>query len=756
MSQATLTAAGLPRLRLAIAAALLAAMAALTIPHAARAGEFTISACEANGEFSSGAFENFATRGMKWRRACNPLGPGLRGLVTANVARSGHVAVGAQSAFVLSAPPQTSFSALRWSGYAHRRDCRYALQVYGVRPDGSSATIKNVRADHHCPRTDRAQASSWPRPRAFSLGGATRIVQRAVCVGAPSAKFCSAQGQNYLQTFTAEATVVNDTPPSVSVVANGPLAQGEWVRGTQNVEYEATDNTGVKAAKAWIGGAPNEGSARPCDYSQRIPCTNGPGQIGIETQHLSEGTQQLHVSAEDAAGNGGESAPVTVRIDNTAPGAVPVAVEGGESWRNRDEFNLAWQNQPEPDRAPITEALYRVCRVGTQECVSGSRPGASISQIDDLAVPAPGEWEARMWREDAAGNQESANASVPVRLRFDPEPPKLGFEPTSSTDPTRVSVQVTDPISGLGGGEIALSEAGSGTWQVLPTSAEGNHLVARIDDAALPPGEYQLRATASDEAGNLASTESRLDGQPMRVTLPLRVITSLSAGILRKHTVTKKVRRSGKPRKVRHTVTVLAPKATVGFGRRVRFAGRLVDRGGNAIAGAPVQIYSQPPEEAEALIATVTTDAHGGFAYAAKAKTSSKLRFLYRGTARNLPAEGKAALLVHGRSTLKASRSRALNGQSVLFSGHVQGRPLPALGKLVELQVRLSHEWSTFRTIRSGPDGRWRIPYRFRRTCGLERFRFRARLPGEAHYPLEPGASPSVTVRVRGAPCSSG
>jgi hypothetical protein len=758
MNEDARTPAEMPWHRLAIIAALLAVLAGLAIPGPARAGEFTISTCEANGEYASGAFENFATRGMKWRRACDPLGPGLRGLVVANVSGGGHVAVGAQSAFVLSAPPETTFSALRWSGFAHRRDCRYALQMYGVRPEGQAVTIKNVRADHNCPHPDRAQASSWPKPRAFGLGGATRIVQRVVCVGAPAAEFCSARGQNYLQTFTAEATVVDNTPPSISITSNGPLAQGEWVNGSQGVAYEASDNTGVKEALIWIGGAQRGENARPCDYAQRIPCPIGAGQFSnIETQHLPEGTQEMHLTAEDAAGNGGESAPVTVRIDNTAPGAVPVAIEGGEGWRNRDEFNLAWQNPPEPDRAPIVSALYKLCRVGTQECVSASRAGASISGLDDLAVPAPGEWEARMWREDAASNQEPANASVPVRLRFDPEPPKLdGFEPASPEDPTRVSVQVTDPISGLGGGEIALSKVGSGTWQVLPTSVEGSHLVSMIDDAALPPSEYQLRATASDKAGNLASTESRLNGQPMRVTLPLRVITSLSAGILRRHTVTKTVRRTGKPHKARHATSAIETKATMGFGRRVRLAGRLVDRGGSPIAGAAVQIYSQPPEEAEALLTTATTGARGSFTYVTQAKTSASLRFVYRGTARNLPAESKAHLLVHGRSTLKVSRPRALNGQSVLFSGRVLGRPLPALGKLVELQVRLSREWSTFRTIRSTPDGRWRIPYRFQRTCGLERFRFRARLPGEAHYPLEPGASPQVAVRVRGRPCSTG
>ena len=166
-------------------ALVIAATAAMVAPRPAAAGEFTINACQADaGNFASGAFENFATRGMRWRRACNPLGPGLRGLVTANVVTGSRVAHGAQSAFVLNAPPGTAFSRLRWSGHAQRRDCRYALQMYAVRPDGSDATIKNVRANRNCPRPEGAQASSWPRPRAYDLGGATKIVQRVVCVGA--------------------------------------------------------------------------------------------------------------------------------------------------------------------------------------------------------------------------------------------------------------------------------------------------------------------------------------------------------------------------------------------------------------------------------------------------------------------------------------------------------------------------------------------------------------------------------------------
>src|SRR4051794_26007975 len=197
-------------------AGVLVILAGLATPRPAAAGEYTIQACQADDAgYVSSAFQDFATRGMKWRRACNPLGPGLRGLVSANVPGTGKVARGAQSGFVLDAPPGTTFSRLRWSGHAQRRDCRYALQFFAERPEGSPVSIKNVRANRNCPRPDFAQASA-ARLRAYDLGGATRIVQRVVCQAPPGAT-CSARGQNFIITFAAEATVVDGTPPSVAV-----------------------------------------------------------------------------------------------------------------------------------------------------------------------------------------------------------------------------------------------------------------------------------------------------------------------------------------------------------------------------------------------------------------------------------------------------------------------------------------------------------------------------------------------------------
>ncbi len=738
-----------------ILVALVSGAFAAISPSSALAGEFTISSCQANGEFSSGAFENFATRGMKWRRACNPLGPGLRGLVTANVPREGHVAKGSQSAFVLEAPPETTFSNLKWSGEAHRRDCRYALQLYAIRPDGSSDPIRDVMANKKCPKSAKAaQGASWPRPTLYELGGATKLVQRVVCMGAPTVEYCSGKGQNYLETFTSEATVVDETAPSVSVSGGGGFLAGEWTAGTQSIGYEASDNTGVKLVQVIADGGTRGESGSQCDYTQRIPCPSGSGSINLDTTKLGEGTQQIDLKATDAAGNQAESSPTTVRIDNTPPGAVPVAVEGGEAWRNHDAFAVAWANPDEGDRAPIVAAHWRICRVGTQECQTGTTNGPSVAAIGGLAVPGPGEWEIQMWRQDAAGNTQSQNASVPARLRFDPEPPEVGFEPIAAQDPTRIAVHLADKLSGVEGGEMEMSRVGSGVWQPLSSTLEGDELVTRIDDASLPAGEYQLRATASDRAGNQASSESRVDGQPMKINLPLRVPTTVDAAVLTHHIVEKVVHRHGKRHVKKHEVSETGSQATVEFGSKAEFSGHLLDKSGNPIAGASVAVWQAIPEQqGETQVATLTTGSDGGFSYGVTPESSRHLRFVYSGTPTSLPAEGSAEVLVHSASTIKVAPTHVLNGGSVIFSGDVEGRPLPAAGKLVELQVRLTHEWSTFRTIRTDPEGRWSIEYPFKRTCGKEEYKFRARLPGEGGFPLEPGQSHVIDVIVRGRPC---
>jgi hypothetical protein len=115
-----------------------------------------------------------------------------------------------------------------------------------------------------------------------------------------------------------------------------------------------------------------------------------------------------------------------------------------------------------------------------------------------------------------------------------------------------------------------------------------------------------------------------------------------------------------------------------------------------------------------------------------------------------VPAQSEVRLQVPAVSSLNVSHRRVLNGQAVRFSGRLRTLPVPVGGKLIELEVFLSGRWQTFRTARTDGSGRWAVPYRFARTRGVQRYRFRVELPHEAGYPFTDGASSSLTVRVRG------
>ncbi len=723
------------------------------VPAGASAGSYTVRTCNAApGVFSTQAFGDFATRGMRIRRACNPEGPGLRGLLVGNVLRRGRVPFAARSILTLLAPPATHFKSYEWSGELRRRDCGYALQVYTDRRDGAGERyeIRNKKPHTKCPRNRRAQSSGNPRPASYPVGsdqaGPDRIVQRIDC---RSRDGCLARGENYVRTFKGSAEVVDHTPPSVQITGGG-LASGAWVAGRQTVEYSASDNVGVREGKVIAGEITKRPEPRPCDFTQLVPCANGASAIGVDTRELTEGTQPLSVEAYDSAGNPGRSQAVPARVDNSAPARVDVAVEGGEAWRRTPDFVLAWANPAESDRAPIVAAHHSLCRVGTQECSSARSAGDGIGRVG-LTAPAPGQYTVSVWREDAAGNQEADNASVPVTVRYDPEPPQPAFEAPSLSDPTRISVIVADKVSGLAGGAIEISRAGSGTWQALPTGQEGERLVSRIDDSRLPPGDYALRTRAFDKAGNEGSTDRRADGGPMTIRLPLRIASAMRAGIARRKTVRSKRGRGRNRRTVRRRVTVLDARRRVTFGHRVNIAGRLANRDGQGIAGAQVRVFSRTPVVPETLVGVIATDAEGRYRYRARAASTRTLRFAYAGTELILPAQREVTLLVPAASTIRTSHGRVRNGQAVRFAGRL-GAPAPS--KLVELQVRLSGRFQTFRTARTDAQGKWSVGYRFRRTCGHTRFAFRARLPKESGYPFETGRSRTVPVTVRGRPCA--
>ena len=287
----------------------------------------------------------------------------------------------------------------------------------------------------------------------------------------------------------------------------------------------------------------------------------------------------------------------------------------------------------------------------------------------------------------------------------------------------------------------------------MPTQKQGSRLTTRVDDSHLPAGAYLVRATARDHAGNQNSTDRRLDGNPMVITLPLRRPTALRAGVVNQRTVWKTVRQGGKRRRIRRRIVTLETRARTPFASRVEVAGRLTTGAGAPIPNADLRVSSRSISSPEQAVDVVHTGADGRYRFVARATSTRVLRLTYAGTSLMLPAQSEITLLVPAASTIRARPRRVRNGQSVSFTGRLRALPVPAPGKLVELQVVLSGRWQTFRTVRTGSDGTWRVRYRFRRSCGLLRYRFRARLPVESGYPFEGGRTRAVGVLVRGEPC---
>ena len=214
--------------------------------------------CRATPTFATHAFGNFASRGMLVKPACNPEGPGVRGLVVGNARRSGRVKAGSRSLLTLKAPRGAHFKRYTWSGETARSDCGYSIYSYAkgpwIRPFSVTTSRKRDRSPFkRCPQAGRFQASGNPRPTTHLVGndvrGATQIVHRVKCHRKSG---CAASGVNWVRIYKASVTVSDRTPPLVAITGGG-LASGRWVSGEQVVQYAAVDNVGVRSGAVVAG-----------------------------------------------------------------------------------------------------------------------------------------------------------------------------------------------------------------------------------------------------------------------------------------------------------------------------------------------------------------------------------------------------------------------------------------------------------------------------------------------------------------------
>jgi Bacterial Ig-like domain len=728
-----------PRTRAGLRAVVGAACGLLLmlVPHSAEARPYTVFSCDSAWlfGFSSAAWTPFGNAGVAY--ASCPTGGGATAGISNRLVGWTYSGFSA-SAHAFRAPPGATITAVRWAGRIARNNCNWGTFLRALPSD---VAILGMPPSQYC-TTEEFDNRAWPMTFG-TPAGTTGIDQVVICGSYQCAPGATMHAQ------TVEVIIDDPIPPSISL--GGPLVSGTWVSGRSgkpHVSVRSTDNAGTQTVTATIGDS--SGTAGfPCTWSHAQPCpTDVQTDLFPSVANLPDGERLLNVSAIDAAGNT-LALSRAVYIDNTPPAPVVPQVVGGDAWRRTNSFVVTWPS-PAQTAAPIGRAHWKLCTNGSTCVASGHADGQGIARLPALAMPAAGDYRLYVWLEDTAGNQSEANAVVAASLRFDPEPPQLTFEPTDPADPLRVVVNALDRHSGIASGEIEMRAAGASTWHGMTTTREGSQLIAYVDDEHFRNGAYEFRAHAVDQAGNEASTGRRADGSAATLRLPARIETRLAVGVPRTTVRRRVVRRHGRRTVLRRRVRWVDSHVVSRHGRRVRLGGVLANSDGQPIEGATIEALETQPEGATAVVGLATTDAAGKFRYVIKATRNRRLVFRYGGSRRIGSATRDFVLHVPASTSIRTDRWQLGNGQQVLFTGRVRTRPLPSVGKLVEMQAYFRGRWRTFSTVRAGNGGGWRFPYRFGGTVGTVTYRFRARLPSEGGYPFVSGNSRVVRVVVEG------
>lgn len=294
----------------------------------------------------------------------------------------------------------------------------------------------------------------------FALPAGTRALElSAECVApAGCSRFANGSefpgGNEFAAVSGATVTLEDATSPALDGTSAGGDLWTEPERWFHNgdasasASIAASDASGVSRMQWYVDGALaydtsgiTSSGALTCNFAYFKPCLDRSARFSLDRSlfTISDGSHELAVVGYDAAGNVSPSLARSFRVDDTPPPAVAVAVREGSALRDPGPWHLDFVVPSALDGSPLAQAVWQLCSAdapddcGLDESVSLSGEAGSERSVE-VAPPRRGEWAARLWLEDAAGNRGAA--SDPVLIRYgesapvaDPEhPPALSGE----------------------------------------------------------------------------------------------------------------------------------------------------------------------------------------------------------------------------------------------------------------------------------------------------------------------------------------
>ncbi len=246
------------------------------------------------------------------------------------------------------------------------------------------------------------------------------------------------------------------------------------------------------------GGTPVTGSGTISSATQQV--------TGINVSSLPDGTLTYSVTLRDTAGNTGGAATATATLDKTAPAGY--AVTANDTLLNATEATAAGFAFTGAEVG--TTYNYTVTSSGGGTPVTGSGTIASATQqVTGINVSSlPGEMLTySVTLTDTAGN---AGAAATATATLDKTAPTAAITPngtTVNTSPIAFTVTFSEPVTGVGVGDLAATGSVSGALTLANFQAV-SATVYTVDVSGMASGENVTLTLAaagsgiSDTAGN--------------------------------------------------------------------------------------------------------------------------------------------------------------------------------------------------------------------------------------------------------------
>lgn len=748
------------------------AAVALAAPAVARAGTYEVAICHDPGTALSAPTDGmtFLTAGADAQAGVYQ-GCGGGGYVYA--ALDGLVAHGPgdAAAWRFTAPPGTQVAAASlWRSFYAGTSFPFASPIDTINTIATGGAITTLAAcaqTYDCTQIGGANLDGASFLGFGGLDGTAAIQGDAGCGGGQT---CPAGGYAACPELGADpCTAANDlyamvvtlddaSPPLTSGVAGSLTAAGP-LTGSAELTFDASDTgSGLYSVTAVVDGhlaeqvpfdsdggrcvSLGDGDGGTLRFDWAVPCVlSGPGSLTLDTSALADGSHEVAVSVQDAAGN---SSPVwsgTILTRNAPQGGTP-AISG------TPQVGLMLTAAPGVWAPAPSAYAYQWWRCDAAGAACTAIAGATSSSYTMVAADRYETLEVSVTATDASGSASVTSApSGPVAdangYVSAPAGPALigGSLPSLSGAAKQGATLVAAPGEWSNG---PLSYAYG--WQRCDAAGLGCTSIAGATSS-----RYRLRA--ADDYGRVRVVVSATGpgGSSVAVSDPTLLVadrrgstTSPAAG----HVA------NGRGACVAASLrAALDTGATVPYGRAVGLHGTL-RCGRTPIAGALLDLtLAAAGSDGAPAAARVRTSADGSFSYVVGAGPSRQITVRYHPFS-GAPASIASATLrlqVRPSVSLTITPASTTNGQTIAFTGAVSGGSEPRGGLALDVEYLEGSSWKVYDTVLASPgSGRFSYRYTFHRTTQAITYTFRVAIPpaGVSGYPFLPAASPARSVRV--------